>query len=82
MSGLLQSTGSSPYVLVHIVTATGRNSIIQQPAKAADVIRVTFLTHAPAPVHEKANPAPALELIGNLHSESLKAKSILPHEVK
>jgi len=52
------------------------------------VIGVTFL--APAPVPKKATPAPAPapELIGILHSdsclhsESLKAESILPHEVK
>jgi len=46
------------------------------------VIGVTFLT--PAPVPKKVTPAPALELIGNLysdsslHSDSLKAESILP----
>jgi len=45
-----------------------------------------FLT--PAPVPKKVTPAPALELFGNLHSdsclhsESLKVESILPHEVK
>ena len=45
-----------------------------------------FLTSAPVP--KKVTPAPALVLIGNLHSdsclhsESLKAESILPHEVK
>ena len=47
-----------------------------------------FLT--PAPVPKKVTPAsaPAPELIGSLHSdsclhtESLKADSILPHEVK
>jgi len=50
-----------------------------------EVIGVTFLT--PAPVPKNVTPAPALELIGNfhsdicLHSESLKADSILPNEV-
>jgi len=45
-----------------------------------------FLT--PAPVPKKVTPAPAPEFIGNLHSdsclhsESLKAESILQHEVK
>ena len=49
-----------------------------------EVIGVTFLTPAP----KKVTPAPAPELIGSLHSdsclhsESLKAESILPHEVK
>jgi len=36
----------------------------------------------PAPVPKEVTPAPAPKLIGNLHSESLKAESILPHEVK
>ena len=40
------------------------------------------LSLTPAPVPEKVTPAPAPELIGNLHSESLKAESILPHEAK
>jgi len=50
-----------------------------------EVIGVTFLT--PAPVPKKVTPAPAPELIGSLHSDSslhsksLKAESILPHEV-
>jgi len=50
------------------------------------VIGLTFFT--PAPVFKDVNPDPALELIGNLHSdsclhsESLKTESILPHEVK
>jgi len=50
------------------------------------MIGATFLT--PAPVLENVTPAPAPVLIGNLHSdscfpsESLKAESILPHEVK
>ena len=50
------------------------------------MIGVTFLT--PAPVPKKVTPAPAPELIGNLHSdsclhsESLKAEFILQHEVK
>jgi len=45
-----------------------------------------FLT--PAPVPKKVTPAPALELIRNLHfdsclhSEIMKAECILPHEVK
>jgi len=52
----------------------------------SEVIGVTFLTPAPVPVPKKVTPAP--ELIGNLHSdsclhsESLKAEPILPHEVK
>jgi len=52
----------------------------------AEVIGLTFFT--PAPVFKDVNPDPALELIGNLHSdsclhsESLKTESILPHEVK
>jgi len=47
-----------------------------------------FLTSAPVPKKVTPAPAPAPELIGNLHSESclhsesLKAESILPHEVK
>jgi len=50
------------------------------------VIGVTFLT--PAPFPKKETPAPALELIGNLHcdyslhSDILKAECVLPHEVK
>ena len=50
------------------------------------MIGVNFFT--PAPVPKKVTPAPAPELIGNLHSDSclhserLKAESILPHEVK
>jgi len=54
----------------------------------AEVIGVTFLT--PALVPKKVTPPPAAvpELIGNLHSdpclhsESWKAESVLPHEVK
>jgi len=55
---------------------------------AAEVIGVTFLTPAPVPKKVTPDPAPALQLIGNLHSqcclhsESLKAESILPHEAK
>jgi len=60
----------------------------QQSDCLSEVIGVTFLT--PDPVLKKVTPAPAPvpELIGNLHSdsclhcESLKAESILPHEVK
>jgi len=55
---------------------------------ASEVIGVTFLTHAPVSKKVTPDPDPAPELIGNLYydscllSESLKAESILPHEVK
>jgi len=62
------------------------NPALPTVTSGPEVIGVTFLT--PALVPKKVTPAPAPELIGNLHSdsclhsESLKAESILPHEVK
>ena len=57
---------------------------LKKYANVSQVIGVTFFT--PAPVPKKVTPAP--ELIRNLHSdsclhsESLKAEFIFPHEAK
>jgi len=65
-----------------------RTAWVRLTASVSEVIGVTFLTPAPVPKKVTLGPAPAPELIGNLHSdsclhsESLKAESILRHEAK